>query len=54
MAERQVKGWTRAKKEALIHRDYDALVELAKNRQQSIESPTLSQRVAKRPSTGSG
>ncbi len=33
LAERQVKGWSRAKKEALIRRDYDALVELSKNRE---------------------
>lgn len=32
-AERQLKGWSRAKKEALIRGDYDALVELSKNRQ---------------------
>jgi putative endonuclease len=31
LAERQVKGWTRAKKEALIRRDYGALPELAMN-----------------------
>ena len=28
-AERQLKGWTRAKKEALIRGDYDALPALA-------------------------
>jgi putative endonuclease len=27
--ERRIKGWTRAKKEALIERNYDALVRLA-------------------------
>jgi predicted GIY-YIG superfamily endonuclease len=32
-AERQLKGWSRAKKEALIRGDYDALVELSSNRQ---------------------
>ena len=42
-AERQVKGWTRAKKEALIRGDMQALVRLAKNR---TEHPD--------PSTGSG
>jgi len=31
-AELQVKGWSRAKKEALIRRDYDALPALAKSR----------------------
>jgi predicted GIY-YIG superfamily endonuclease len=31
-AERQIKGWSRAKKEALIRGDYDALHELARRR----------------------
>jgi putative endonuclease len=31
-AERQVKGWNRAKKEALIRRDFDLLPMLAKRR----------------------
>jgi len=31
--ERQIKGWTRAKKEALIALNYEALPELSKNRQ---------------------
>ncbi|MCH8027785.1 MAG: GIY-YIG nuclease family protein [candidate division Zixibacteria bacterium] len=30
-AERQIKGWSRAKKEALMDSDFDLLVELAKN-----------------------
>ncbi len=30
-AERQIKGWSRAKKEALIRRDYDALPGLSKS-----------------------
>jgi putative endonuclease len=30
-AERQVKGWSRDKKRALIRRDYEALVELSRN-----------------------
>jgi predicted GIY-YIG superfamily endonuclease len=42
-AERQVKGWSRAKKETLINRDFELLVQLAKNR---TEFP--------HPSTGSG
>ncbi|MFQ6017785.1 MAG: GIY-YIG nuclease family protein [Kiloniellaceae bacterium] len=42
-AERQLKGWSRAKKEALIKGDMDSLVRLAKNR---MEYP--------HPSTGSG
>jgi putative endonuclease len=33
LAERQVKGWSRAKKRALIRRYFEALVELSKNRQ---------------------
>ncbi|MFL6845517.1 MAG: TrmJ/YjtD family RNA methyltransferase [Allosphingosinicella sp.] len=35
-AERQIKGWTRAKKEALARGDFDALHELAKN---SFDTP---------------
>ncbi|WP_048645209.1 GIY-YIG nuclease family protein [Nitratireductor soli] len=31
--ERQIKGWSRAKKEALIALDYEALPDLARNRQ---------------------
>jgi putative endonuclease len=31
-AERQVKGWSRAKKEALIRDDFDALKDLARRR----------------------
>ena len=42
-AERQLKGWTRAKKEALIRGDMEALQRLARNRS---EYP--------RPSTSSG
>jgi putative endonuclease len=42
-AERQLKGWSRAKKEALIGGDLDLLVRLARNR---TEAP--------HPSTGSG
>ena len=32
LCERQIKGWSRAKKEALIRGDFDALVELSRNR----------------------
>ena len=42
-AERQLKGWSRAKNEALIKDDFDLLVQLARNR---TEFP--------HPSTGSG
>ncbi|MFN3434592.1 MAG: GIY-YIG nuclease family protein [Sphingomonas sp.] len=42
-AERQIKGWSRAKKEALIGSDWQALTRLARNRQ---AEPS--------PSTGSG
>lgn len=37
-AERRIKGWSRAKKEALIRGDYPAIRELAKRRRQSITS----------------
>ena len=43
-AERQVKGWTRKKKEALIRGDLDELRRLARGRQ----------RASAHPSTGSG
>jgi len=32
MAEKQIKGWRREKKEALINEDFDLLVELAKTK----------------------
>jgi putative endonuclease len=32
-AERQIKGWSRAKKQALIERDWERLSALARNRQ---------------------
>ncbi len=32
LRERQVKGWSRGKKEALIHGDFEALVKLSKSR----------------------
>jgi putative endonuclease len=35
VGERQIKGWSRAKKEALIHQDFDTLVRLSKSRQAS-------------------
>lgn len=34
--ERQVKGWTRAKKEALIRRDWELLSQLARSRKPNI------------------
>ncbi len=34
MRERQIKGWSRAKKQALIDYDYERLPELSKNRQE--------------------
>ena len=43
-AERQIKGWTREKKEALIRGDWDELRRLARGRQ----------RASAPPSTGSG
>jgi predicted GIY-YIG superfamily endonuclease len=36
--ERQIKGWSRAKKEALIARDWDRLITLAKRRAQEPDS----------------
>ena len=42
-AERQIKGWRREKKEALIRGDFDALVALSRNRARHPH-----------PSTGSG
>lgn len=41
--EKQIKGWTRAKKEALIKDDYDSLVELSKNRQVCHPEPVEGQ-----------
>jgi putative endonuclease len=38
-AERRIKGWSRAKEEALIARDYERLRLLARNRQGSAGDP---------------
>jgi putative endonuclease len=38
LRERQVKGWSRAKKEALIHGDFEALVKLSKSRSSSLSA----------------
>jgi len=38
--EKQVKGWSRAKKEALIRGDFDALVELSKSKSKRFTEPT--------------
>lgn len=46
--ERQIKGWSRAKKEALIALQYERLPELARNREGGKANPKS------RPSTGSG
>lgn len=48
-AERKVKGWSRAKKEALMSGDFDGLKELAKRR--STFRPHGSRRVATRRSS---
>jgi len=40
-AERQIKGWSRAKKEALIASNFDLLIELAKNSKLKAESNSL-------------
>ena len=37
LRERQVKGWSRAKKEALMHGDFDALVGLSRSRASSCK-----------------
>ena len=37
--EKQIKGWTRKKKEALIERDFDKLVRYAKCHHGSTSSP---------------
>ena len=42
-SERQIKGWSRAKKKALIHGDWEEIKKLAKGRKQKDD-----------PSTGSG
>jgi putative endonuclease len=36
-AERQIKGWTRRKKEALIYGDYDSLPSLSRSRKERQE-----------------
>jgi putative endonuclease len=36
--ERQVKGWSRAKKEALIRGDFDALQDLSKSRRSGLKA----------------
>ena len=42
--EKQVKGWNRKKKEALINRDFDLLVKLSNTKEKNV----------RHPSTGSG
>jgi predicted GIY-YIG superfamily endonuclease len=37
VCERQIKGWTRAKKEALIHRDFEAIHEIVKQERKQRE-----------------
>ena len=39
LRERQVKGWSRQKKEALIRGEYEALVELARSKLADAEQP---------------
>jgi putative endonuclease len=59
LCERQVKGWSRAKKEALIRGDFKALVGLSKSRSLShtdtdcLETDSGKSRKS-HPSTGSG
>jgi predicted GIY-YIG superfamily endonuclease len=38
VCERQIKGWTRAKKEALIHGDFDAIHEIVKRERKQREA----------------
>ena len=45
MIEKQIKGWSRRKKEALINEDWDKLVEYSKNYTETVlvyELPVLS------------
>ena len=44
--ERQIKGWTRAKKEALIARDWERLVALSANRAGTGEKPVRGELVS--------
>ncbi|MBI5476506.1 MAG: GIY-YIG nuclease family protein [Ignavibacteriales bacterium] len=44
-AERQIKGWTRKKKEALMRGDFDTLVELSKSR----KSPDTRKQIKQSP-----
>jgi len=46
-AERQIKGWSRAKKEALIASDWQALTRLARNRQAEPRPSRLSAHAAR-------
>ena len=48
ICERRIKGWSRAKKEALIREDWAGLQVLSRNRTESVSSGLA------RPSTGSG
>ena len=48
-AERKIKGWSRAKKEALMAGDFDQVAELAKRR--TVPRPHGSRRVAPRRSS---
>ena len=52
-AERQIKGWSRAKKEALIERDWDKLRELSRSRGLSAHGSTSSPRTDLRAQGGS-
>ena len=52
LCERQVKGWSRAKKEALIHGDFEDLIELSKSRSQQCPGNGCPE--PDHPSTGSG
>jgi predicted GIY-YIG superfamily endonuclease len=43
--ERQIKGWSRAKKEALINHDWDRLAQLAKARGSAASRPLRGERL---------
>lgn len=49
LRERQVKGWSRVKKEALIRGDFDALVVLAKSKASRSQQVTEEESASHRP-----
>ncbi len=57
-AERKLKGWSRAKKEALIAGDWELVRALARNRQSAVHGPCVARHPSEaklsRSDTGSG